>query len=122
MAKNTNADQDLNNSVLNKIWSFGMFSSSMTLYVLGVVSMDSSVNVYVVLGIAAVSITPVRTVIRAISALGELKEYERQKRLAAQLRGSMTEEEKLQYEKDKARASSELAMRQSSKVGNPSNA
>jgi len=94
------------------LWYVGMIFCTISLHILGFISKDSSVDLYVVWAIIVMLITPVESVFIAIIRNNELKrEYEERSRKAAELRAKLSEEEKQEQEREKKRAAIEFARR-----------
>jgi len=118
MAENTDIEQDMTTPFLLKVWHVAMFFCTASLYVLGTLSKDNSVYLYVALGIITMLIAPVENIIGAVVRNNELKkEYEERNRKLAERRANLNEGERQEQEREKIKAANEFAKRHAAKSG-----
>ena len=119
MTEAANTAQNTTASRLLKVWYATMTFCTVSLYIIGIILKDSSVNWFVLLGIIAICITPVVRIIKAAKKLSELKERKEQKQMAAGRLANLSTEERQEIEKEKKRAAIEFAKRHAAKSESP---
>jgi type VI protein secretion system component VasK len=113
MSEPAKVKQKKSTSFMLVLWYLGMFSCTLSLYVIGVFFKDSSVFSYVALGTLAMILIPVVKMINAVIRNNELRREnaERERKAAEKRREKRSEEEQEEHEREKNRASIELAQR-----------
>lgn len=122
MSEDIDPEQNTATPFLLKVWYVYMFIVIACLYIAGIVSRDSSVNSYIMLGVIAMLVSPLKSIIEAINRNKELKrEYEERKRKAAEAKNKQSEEEGREQGRAKVMAANELEGRHAAKTASPRN-
>lgn len=115
MSKAPDSERNPTSSFALAVWYVVMIFSSASLYVLGIISIDNTVNFYVALAVITMTIIPVVKIIKTIKELKELNGQEKRRLQLAARRANQSDEDREELEKAKLMATNNFANRHTAK-------